>query len=358
MITTNEERELPAAFVRRCLVHQMPFPKDEEKARHFLVGRARVFWKPSVVSNAVCDRVAEDLLADRTEAIRFGRSKPGAAEYLDVLRVLADLRPGDAESQLNSLELAVPWGKSGPPLRPLLPWSRLGPFLKRRLGRQLPGPRLDERRLVRRVGQGLPLGEMPRRPRGIWSERIWVLRDASWHMARFHEDTREVCRRLEREHGKHGLRIQHLRGLPDLALARVVSVDSPVLVLSALGQSVTDDATERGDAGMARSAWQELGRRLEARGIPLVALVPVPRDRWSLELAGLWPSVEWDVWSRLPRRGGASLIPSARTDRLRLTDDLLDALSPASRIEPALLREARLRLGRREVPRPRAHGSR
>jgi MoxR-like ATPase len=37
ILTTNEERELPLAFLRRCLVLTIPFPKDEAAARKLLI---------------------------------------------------------------------------------------------------------------------------------------------------------------------------------------------------------------------------------------------------------------------------------------------------------------------------------
>lgn len=105
IITTNEERELPAAFLRRCLVLQMRFPSDPDKARAFLHARARVFWDPSQVSDTVCNRVIDSLLADRSDAVKGSQSIPGAAEFLDLIKVLAELHSGDDKEQLKCLDL-------------------------------------------------------------------------------------------------------------------------------------------------------------------------------------------------------------------------------------------------------------
>lgn len=44
VITTNEERELPAAFVRRCLVLNLHLPKQREPFIDWLVGRGRLHF--------------------------------------------------------------------------------------------------------------------------------------------------------------------------------------------------------------------------------------------------------------------------------------------------------------------------
>lgn len=105
IVTTNEERELPAAFLRRCLVLQLRFPSDPVEAERFLIARARVFWNEKQVPQTVCKRVVECLLHDRQEAGRGGLAIPGASEFLDLIRILAD-QPyaGDEAGQLRALE--------------------------------------------------------------------------------------------------------------------------------------------------------------------------------------------------------------------------------------------------------------
>ncbi|WP_320170456.1 MoxR family ATPase [Maridesulfovibrio sp.] len=80
IITTNEERELPKAFLRRCLVLQMAIP-DEKKGGNpvkWLVDRA-IAHKFS--NTLPLDDIAKFVLKDR-EGFR-GRYKPGLSEYLD-----------------------------------------------------------------------------------------------------------------------------------------------------------------------------------------------------------------------------------------------------------------------------------
>ncbi|HQX50713.1 MAG TPA: MoxR family ATPase [Planctomycetaceae bacterium] len=105
IITTNEERELPAAFLRRCLVLQMLFPTDSAKAETFLIHeRARVHWKADQVSDAICKEIVQQLMAERSDSRQSGMAIPGAAEFLDILHVLVKLCPGDDVKQREALK--------------------------------------------------------------------------------------------------------------------------------------------------------------------------------------------------------------------------------------------------------------
>ncbi|MBS0658078.1 MAG: MoxR family ATPase [Verrucomicrobia bacterium] len=94
-ITTNEERELPNAFLRRCLVLQMEFPKQQEAAIEFLLDRARAHEKLAPVSDTIRREAAAELVQDRGSADPGAGAVPGAAEYLDLLRMLAEVPGGD-----------------------------------------------------------------------------------------------------------------------------------------------------------------------------------------------------------------------------------------------------------------------
>ena len=106
IITTHEDRELPAAFLRRCLVLQMEFPEEHEAAKTFLIEeRARVFWKEEQVSNTVCHTVVNLLLDERKNAKQVGVTIPGAAEYLDILRVLVNLCKAEDPVERDTIQL-------------------------------------------------------------------------------------------------------------------------------------------------------------------------------------------------------------------------------------------------------------
>lgn len=102
MITTNEERELPAAFLRRCFVLPLPFPKERDDQVRFLVARGKAHFHEVIDSEAVYMEAAQQVVNDR-ETVPKGQPRPGAAEYLDLLRALARLCPRDSEAQLQRL---------------------------------------------------------------------------------------------------------------------------------------------------------------------------------------------------------------------------------------------------------------
>ncbi|MGH8550418.1 MAG: AAA family ATPase [Methylococcales bacterium] len=96
VITTNEERELPGAFVRRCVVLQIQMPKQERDFIDWLVERGACH-QGIACSEAVRRKAAEQLWGDRQEALRQGQTPPGQAEYLDLLRALNTMRTTEAE---------------------------------------------------------------------------------------------------------------------------------------------------------------------------------------------------------------------------------------------------------------------
>jgi MoxR-like ATPase len=102
IVTTNEERALPDAFVRRCLVLRLHWPDDEEALLAALVARGRAHFKD--VDEDVLLAAAKMVAADRAEVARRGLCPPGGAEYLDLLRVVATRFAGDADAQRVALE--------------------------------------------------------------------------------------------------------------------------------------------------------------------------------------------------------------------------------------------------------------
>jgi MoxR-like ATPase len=91
VITTNEERQLPPAFLRRCIVAQIPPPTKDS-----LIEVARLhFMGPGSGDPAVYDAALFGALADRLLDLRTTMTKrerpPGIAEYLDAVRACRDL---------------------------------------------------------------------------------------------------------------------------------------------------------------------------------------------------------------------------------------------------------------------------
>jgi len=101
IITTNEERELPAAFLRRCLVLPLSLPEADDALLDFLCQRGAAHFDGSegrpYCADAVRRKAGELLLEDRKAANAQGLPPPGQAEYLDLLRAVCRL--GAAESE-------------------------------------------------------------------------------------------------------------------------------------------------------------------------------------------------------------------------------------------------------------------
>jgi MoxR-like ATPase len=109
MITTNEERELPSAFLRRCVV--LTLEADESYAA-FLVKRGRAhFGADSQPEHPLDDEILEiaarQLADDRHNAKAAGVPPPGLAEYIDLLTALRELAPGNCDEQVAWLKRLV-----------------------------------------------------------------------------------------------------------------------------------------------------------------------------------------------------------------------------------------------------------
>ena len=110
IITTNEERELPKAFVRRCFVHTLvmeestdPVNPDTanplEKRLHWLIERGRLHFG-NQIAEPVYHKAAELLWQDRSASPR-NQYPPGLAEYIDLLSAV---QPLNHKYQLERLE--------------------------------------------------------------------------------------------------------------------------------------------------------------------------------------------------------------------------------------------------------------
>ncbi len=255
------------------------------------------------------------------------------------------------------------WTDEPLPTPPLVPWSRLWPFLQRVLGIRRPGRAVDLDRLIRRLGKGEPIRRVPRQPRRSWHLKVHVLVDRRSRMAPFWDDYRDLIARLEQLRGTAGLSVKRLRWNPKATDPRRHWIEHRwgeeegegrpygrpesggiVLVLGDLGMlsGVSDRI----------AAWEQLGRELRRRGVQAWALVPCPRYRWLPEMAAVWRMAEWDRGRRLPRGlEGQRALPLPKAEReqrkQRRMEHLGVLVSPAVRVERALLRDIRLLAGRR-----------
>lgn len=103
LVTTNNERALPDAFVRRCLVLPLVVPADVVP---WLVARGAV--QPVRPADPVLQAVAERVGTARERTPR-GQCAPGLAEYLDLLRALCEQHPRDDAAQLLLLDEIAPY---------------------------------------------------------------------------------------------------------------------------------------------------------------------------------------------------------------------------------------------------------
>lgn len=104
IITTNEERELPAAFVRRCIVLNLAYD-PAIGYQEWLVQRGRAHFAAAEggieerISDSIIVTAAKRLVEDRSNAEQAGLPPPGLAEFIDLLSALDKLAPRDTATQ-------------------------------------------------------------------------------------------------------------------------------------------------------------------------------------------------------------------------------------------------------------------
>jgi MoxR-like ATPase len=85
LITTNGERELPPAFIRRCVSLVLDSPESEQLR---LIGAHHYPHTSAELRQAVADKVAELMKT----AVQYGRRPPGTSEFLDALKTCFELK--------------------------------------------------------------------------------------------------------------------------------------------------------------------------------------------------------------------------------------------------------------------------
>jgi MoxR-like ATPase len=107
IITTNEERDLPQAFVRRCVTHRLPSPGREQLVeigrRHLRTEGAPVGPGEEALLGALAQRVVEL----RVDAVKLGRRPPSTAEFLDTARACRRLGVNVGDPMWERLERLV-----------------------------------------------------------------------------------------------------------------------------------------------------------------------------------------------------------------------------------------------------------
>lgn len=93
VVTTNEERALPDAFLRRCVVLTLELRGSQADMEAFLARRGAVHYPE--VPESLRQRAAELVAEARCHVRDSGLMPPGQAEYLDLLRALHEFLPSD-----------------------------------------------------------------------------------------------------------------------------------------------------------------------------------------------------------------------------------------------------------------------
>jgi MoxR-like ATPase len=101
LITTNNERALPDAFLRRCLVLHLRLPEAPRTLRAQFRRRGRAhFPDPAITPDATLLRAAR-LVVDAREKAKAEHllPLPGQAEFLDLVQAVTAQAPGDLKAQ-------------------------------------------------------------------------------------------------------------------------------------------------------------------------------------------------------------------------------------------------------------------
>ena len=98
VITSNDTRQLPSAFLRRCVILDLKLPRGDALVKH-LATIGKVHFRD--MDDSVLTQAADQIVADRESGSELART--GQAEYLDLLRTLNNI-DSDKEIQQHWLK--------------------------------------------------------------------------------------------------------------------------------------------------------------------------------------------------------------------------------------------------------------
>jgi MoxR-like ATPase len=96
IITTNDEQQLPQAFVRRCLVLDIVLPTEKDDFVQTLTKRGEALFQEDFQDKELCRTVAE-MLWDKRKKLQGAPYLPGQAEYLDHLVAIQAMQSFDPD---------------------------------------------------------------------------------------------------------------------------------------------------------------------------------------------------------------------------------------------------------------------
>lgn len=94
IITSNREQQLPAAFVRRCLVLRVDLPSNENEFVKLMAERGQMHYGTDTLTGEQYCEIAQALWAIRNESGLPEEMQPGQAEYLDLVRAIKEALSG------------------------------------------------------------------------------------------------------------------------------------------------------------------------------------------------------------------------------------------------------------------------
>jgi hypothetical protein len=163
---------------------------------------------------------------------------------------------------------------------------------------------IDVDELVERIARREPVRRLPLRAAPTTRRGVQVLVDFGEGMRPFVRDQRDVVRALERLAGPDGFEVLRFSGTPldqpgagpgpvwTWRTYRPPLAGQPVIVLSDLGAGTPQpDGTDQ--------RWMAFAALLRAAGNQVVALAPVPANRFSAALRAALPIVTWDRTARV-----------------------------------------------------------
>jgi MoxR-like ATPase len=104
IITSNRERPLPEAFLRRCLYYHVGFPDDVELTEIITSHFAEIKQHSELIGNTI-EKIKEirDVLSGQP-----GRKLPGTSEVIDLLKALLDPLRTQSLKDLENLAVKLP----------------------------------------------------------------------------------------------------------------------------------------------------------------------------------------------------------------------------------------------------------
>jgi formylglycine-generating enzyme required for sulfatase activity len=232
-----------------------------------------------------------------------------------------------------------PWAPGTPlPWQPILPAPRLSEFLRKTLTLNV-GRQLDVLKLVKQVARLKRLSQLPRKSKVLPAGRVVVLLDLNKRMRPFWQDAQQLCKTIERQHGRNGLDIRVLDDNPlgehwgwfdinrQLQPWTPLRAQSVVLIISDLGQLADK---ENGLVGH----WLRLLKQCHRQGINPVVLAPISAVQQDEALQNNALQLLWHKHSQLkPQRRNTE-----QETHQKAVSKVLGLVSVAAHVEPELLR--------------------